>query len=405
MRPGTLVAIALDSIRKNTMRTLLTILGIVIGVGAVIVMIAVGQGARSRIAEQVQGLGTNLIIITPGASNQAGVSQGAGTFNRLSIEDAERLAREGPLFAGVSPVIFTRVQAIGGAGNWRTEVNGVAAEYQTIRNWAVATGTFFTDDDVRASRKVAVLGSMVAERLFPGIDPVGQRIQLRNVPFTIVGVLSPKGQTATGTDQDDVIVLPYTTVRNRLAGFSFIGQILLSAHQPGDVAAAQEEARAIMRESHRLGEGGADDFVIRTQDDLAETAQASTEVMSWLLAAIASISLLVGGIGIMNIMLVSVTERTREIGIRLAIGARKRDVLSQFIVESVVLSILGGLLGLLVGLGGAALLGALTGWSTATPPEALLIAVGFSAAVGVFFGYYPARKAAGLNPIEALRSD
>ena len=403
MRKSTLVKVATQSILKNKMRALLTMLGIVIGVGAVIVMVAVGQGAQSRIQEQIQNLGTNMIVITPGSSAQGGVSQGAGTFNRLSVEDAEKLQRESTLLSAVSPVIFTRAQAIGGQGNWRTEINGVATEYQTIRDWSVGTGVFFSESDLRASRKVAVLGHTVAENLFPGTDPVGQQIQLRNVPFTVVGVLAAKGQTANGTDQDDVILVPYTTAQNRLSGRQFIGQILASTYSPADIPAAQDELRAIMRESHRLGEAELDDFTIRNQDELAQAAQCTTQVMSWLLAAIASLSLVVGGIGIMNIMLVSVTERTREIGIRMAVGARGSDVLTQFLVESVVMSLLGGLIGLAVGFGGAALLGRLTGWSTATPPEAVLLAVGFSAAVGIFFGFYPARKAAALNPIQALR--
>src|SRR5688572_5027825 len=385
------------------MRALLTMLGIVIGVGAVIVMVAVGQGAQSRIEEQIQNLGTNMIVITPGSTAQGGVSQGAGTFNRLTVGDAEQLEQQGTLLAAVSPVIVTRAQVIGGEGNWRTMINGVATDYQQIRDWPLESGEFFTDGDVRTMRKVAVLGSTVAKNLYPDADPVGQQIQIRNVPFTIAGVLSAKGQTASGTDQDDVVLVPYTTAQTRLAGRSFIGQILASTFSPGDVAAAQEEIRAIMRESHRLATRDADDFTVRNQTELADAASGTTEVMSWLLAAIASISLLVGGIGIMNIMLVSVTERTREIGIRLAIGARGSDVLKQFLVESVVMSLVGGVIGLVVGFGGAALLGHLTGWSTSTPVEAVVIAVGFSAAVGVFFGYYPARKAAALNPIEALR--
>jgi putative ABC transport system permease protein len=403
MKTSTLVKVAGQSILKNKMRTLLTMLGIVIGVGAVIVMVAVGHGAQSRIQSQINSLGTNLIVVTPGSSQQGGVSQGAGTFNRLSVEDAEKIKREGTLVSGVSPVIFTRLQAIGGDGNWRTTVNGVSTDYQTVRDWPVASGAFFGDADERAMRKVAVLGSTVARSLFPGTDPVGQQIQLRDVPFTIVGVLAAKGQTASGTDQDDVILVPYTTSQSRLAGRSFIGQILASTASAADIPAAQTEIRAIMRESHRLGDAELDDFTIRNQDELAQAAQGTTKVMSWLLAAIASISLLVGGIGIMNIMMVSVTERTREIGIRMAIGARGSDVLTQFLVESVVMSVLGGLIGLAVGFGGSALLGRLTGWSMATPPAAALIAVGFSAAVGVFFGFYPARKAAALNPIQALR--
>jgi putative ABC transport system permease protein len=403
MNPILLLHLAWESIVRNKMRTALTMLGIVIGVGAVILMVAVGYGARSRIQQQVSNLGTNLIVITAGASARGGVSQGAGTFNRLTIADVQKLEREGTMFAAISPVIFTRAQAVGGAGNWRTEVNGVATAYQTIRTWTVASGGFFTEDDVRARRKVALLGHTVAGALFPEIDPVGQEIRLRNVPFTIIGVLAAKGQTAGGADQDDVVLVPYTTAQTRLAGFSFIGQILVSTGSTGDIPAAQEEIRAIMREAHRLDVAEADDFTIRNQADLAEAATSTTKVMTWLLAAIASISLLVGGIGIMNIMLVSVTERTREIGLRLAVGARALDVLRQFLVESVALCLAGGLIGLLVGLGAAVVVGQITGWSTAAPVQAVVIAVGFSAAVGVFFGWYPARKAAGLNPIDALR--
>ena len=403
MRKAVLVKVAAQSILKNKMRTLLTMLGIVIGVGAVIVMVAVGHGARTSIQQQIQNLGTNMIIITPGATQQGGASQGAGSFNRLSLADAEKLKREGLLFAGVTPVIFTRTQAIGGSTNWRTVINGVDTDFPSIRDWAVTSGVFFNEGDVRAIRRVAVLGTTVAGNLFPGSDPVGQTVQLRNVPFTVIGVLASKGQTANGNDMDDVIIVPYTTAQNRLSGWIRIGQILVSTFSPADLPAAQAEIRAIMRESHRIPEGEDDDFTIRNQADLAEAAQGTAEVMSLLLAAIASISLLVGGIGIMNIMLVSVTERTREIGIRLAIGARGSDVLTQFLIESVVMSLVGGLIGLGVGLGGAAILGQITGWSTATPPQAVAIAVAFSAAVGVFFGFYPARKAAALNPIEALR--
>jgi putative ABC transport system permease protein len=378
-------------------------LGIVIGVAAVIVMVAVGQGAQARITEQIRNLGTNMIVITPGTSQAGGVSQGAATFNRLRVEDAEKLDRESLLLAAVSPVIFTRAQAIGGHGNWRTMINGVSTEYFTIRDWQVTDGALFSEADVRAMRKVALLGSTVAANLFPAGDAVGQQVQLRSVPFTVVGVLASKGQTATGSDQDDVVVVPYTTAQTRLSGWARVQQILVSTYSPADIPAAQEEIRSILREAHRLGDDDDDDFTIRNQDELATAASATTKVMSWLLAAIASISLLVGGIGIMNIMLVSVTERTREIGIRMAVGARGSDVLTQFLVESVVISLLGGLIGLVLGFVGAAVLGRLTGWSTATPPEAVLIAVGFSAAVGVFFGFYPARQAASLDPIQALR--
>jgi putative ABC transport system permease protein len=366
-------------------------------------MVAVGQGAQSQIQEQINSLGTNMIVVTAGASTTGGVSQGAGTFNRLSLEDYEKLEREAYLLAGVSPVVITRTQVIGPEGNWRTMINGVSAEYQAIRNWPTTQGAFFGSLDVRTFRRVAVLGMTVAENLFPGQDPVGQQIQIRDVPFTIIGVLARKGQTASGDDQDDVIFVPFTTAETRLSGWSRIAQILANTYSTGDIEAAQQEMRLILRESHGIPDQDEDDFTIRNQTDLAEAAQGTTQVMSVLLAAIASVSLLVGGIGIMNIMLVSVTERTREIGIRMAIGARGSDVLTQFLVESVVMSLMGGVLGIAVGFGGAALLARLTGWSTVVAPEAVLVAVGFSAAVGVFFGFYPARKASSLNPIEALR--
>jgi putative ABC transport system permease protein len=403
MKTTILLAIASQSILKNKMRTLLTMLGIVIGVGAVIVMVAVGNGAQTQIEKQIKSLGTNLLIVMPGATQQGGVSQGAGAFNRLTVEDAEKLKREGTTLSAVSPVVMTRTQLIGPVGNWRTLIQGVSTDYLTIRDWQVTSGEAFAEVDVRSRRTVAVLGATVANALFPDSDPVGAQVQIRNTPFTIVGVLAPKGQNAGGMDQDDVVLVPYTTAQTRLSGNVRIGQILASTFSPEAIPTAQEEIKGIMRESHKIGDAAEDDFTVRNQTEIAQAATSTTRVMSGLLAAIASISLLVGGIGIMNIMLVSVTERTREIGIRMSIGARSSDVLTQFLVESVVMSLLGGIIGLAAGFGGAALLGRLTGWTTATPASAVLIAVGFSAAVGVFFGYYPARKAAALNPIQALR--
>jgi putative ABC transport system permease protein len=403
MKQSTLLRLAGQSIVKNKMRTMLTMLGIVIGVGAVIVMVAVGQGAQSSIKKQISSLGTNLIMVTAGQSNAGGASQGAGTFNRLSVADAEKIKNESLTLSGVSPVINTRTQVIGGTGNWRTQIAGVSTDYLTIRDWPLASGTAFTDLDQTSSRKVVILGATVAKNLFPDVDPVGSQVQLGSVPFTVQGVLAPKGQNATGNDQDDVAIVPYTTAQARLSGFSYLGQIIASTATPEDLPAAQQEITAIMRESHKLPDGTPDDFTVRNQNDLATAATSTTKVMSLLLAAIASVSLVVGGIGIMNIMLVSVTERTREIGIRMAIGARGSDVLTQFLVESVVMSAVGGIIGVAVGLGGAAIVANVTGWSTAIPPVAIIGAVGFSAAVGVFFGFYPARKAAGLNPIQALR--
>jgi putative ABC transport system permease protein len=403
MKTTILVRIATQSILKNKMRAALTMLGIIIGVAAVIVMVAVGFGARSRIRAQINNLGTNMIVITPGAAQAAGVSQGAQAFPNLSLDDVQKIRDEAQVVTAVTPVIVSRAQVIGDAGNWRTMINGVDTDYQVIRDWQTASGAFFAPEDVTSMRKVAVLGKTVADQLFPGTDPVGQEVQIRNVPFDVVGVLAPKGQTASGSDSDDVVLIPHTTMKAALSGRSFLPQILASTASEGDVPAAQDEIRVLLRESRRLSENDPDDFTVRNQNDLAEAAEGSTKVMTLLLAAIASISLLVGGIGIMNIMLVSVTERTREIGIRLAIGARGSDVLTQFLVESIVMGVLGGLIGLAIGIIGSKLLGHFTGWETVISPVLMLVAVMFSGAVGVFFGYYPARKAAALHPIEALR--
>ncbi|MDP9193408.1 MAG: ABC transporter permease [Acidobacteriota bacterium] len=403
MKTTILVRLATQSIRKNKMRAALTMLGIIIGVAAVIVMVAVGFGARSRIRAQINNLGTNMIVITPGAAQAAGVSQGAQAFPNLSLDDVEKIRDEAQVVTAVSPVIVSRSQVIGDAGNWRTMINGVDTDYQIIRDWQTVSGEFFAPEDVSSMRKVAVLGKTVADQLFPGTDPVGQEVQIRNVPFDVVGVLAPKGQTASGSDSDDVVLIPHTTAKAALSGRSFLPQILASTASEGDIVGAQDEIRVLLRESRRLGEGDPDDFTVRNQNDLAEAAEGSTKVMTLLLAAIASISLLVGGIGIMNIMLVSVTERTREIGIRLAIGARGSDVLTQFLVESIVMGVLGGLIGLALGIIGSKLLGHFTGWETVISPLLMMVSVIFSGAVGVFFGYYPARKAAALHPIEALR--
>jgi putative ABC transport system permease protein len=403
MTQQTLFRMAMSSIFKNKMRTLLTMLGIVIGVGAVIVMVAIGNGAQAQIRNQIKTLGTNLIVVTPGSTQQGGVSQGAQSFNRLKVEDVDAIRSQATLLSAISPVIVTRTQVVGGVGNWRAEVDGVSTDYLTIRDWGVSSGSLFTDEDVQAKRAVVVLGATVAKNLFPDADPVGSEIRLGKTPFTVAGVLAAKGQTASGADQDDVVLVPYTTAETRLSGFSFLGQILASASSPGQLAAAQDEIRGIMRDAHEIPSGGVDDFTVRDQTAIAQAATSTSSVMTSLLAAIASVSLVVGGIGIMNIMLVSVTERTREIGIRMALGARGSDVLLQFLVESIVMCLLGGIVGLAAGVGAAMLVGYLTGWTVATPASAVLLAIGFSAAVGIFFGFYPARKAATLDPIQALR--
>jgi putative ABC transport system permease protein len=398
-----MISLALQSILKNKTRAMLTMLGIVIGVAAVIVMVAVGYGARSRIHEQINNLGTNMIVITPGASTSGGVSQGAQAFATLTLADADKIRNESQTVVAVSPVVIGRSQVIAAGGNWRTSINGVDTDYQTIRDWETEAGAFFGPDDVRGARGVAVLGRTVAQRIFADGDPVGQEIQVAAVRFKVTGVLVAKGQTASGSDSDDVILIPYTTASTRLTGRPRIPQILASTSSEGDIPAAQDEIRTLLRESHHISGDDEDDFTVRNQTDLATAAESSTRVMTLLMAAIASISLLVGGIGIMNIMLVSVTERTREIGIRLAIGARGSDVLTQFLVESIVMGILGGAAGLVLGITSAKVLAHFTGWETVISPLVMVVAVGFSGAVGVFFGYYPARKAAALNPIEALR--
>jgi putative ABC transport system permease protein len=403
MKARTLIKVAGQSILKNKMRTLLTMLGIIIGVGAVIVMVAIGSGAQAQIERQVQNLGTNMIVVSPGAVTQGGISQGAQSAARLTLADAEAIRTQAVLVAGVSPVILAPGQVVGGAGNWRTRTHGVDVDYFSIRDWPVESGALFDATDVRSTRRVAVLGRTVAEGLFPNGDAVGQQIRIRDVPFTVVGVLGRKGQTAEGRDQDDAIFAPFTTVQNRLSGFQFISQILASTFAPADIPAAQAEIRGILRDTHRLGAGAPDDFEVRNQADIADAAAGTTQVMTMLLAAIAGISLVVGGIGIMNIMLVSVTERTREIGLRLAMGARGSDVLTQFLVESLVLGIAGGLIGVAVGFGGSEVVGWMMGWSTRIELPMVLVALGFAGTVGVFFGYYPARRAAALDPIEALR--
>jgi putative ABC transport system permease protein len=400
-----LVKVAAQSILRNKMRSLLTMLGIIIGVGAVIVLVAVGQGAQAQIRSQIENLGTNLVVVTPGSNAQGGVSRGAGSMNSLKVEDANKIRRESLLVSAVSPVVMTFTQVVGPQGNWRSPVLGVSVEYPIIRDWPTETGTFFDQREQNAKAKVAVLGRTVAAQLFGEDDPIGREVRVRNVPFRIIGVLARKGQTPDGNDQDDVILAPYTTVQSRLSGRMFVSQILASTFSPDDVPAAQEELSAILREAHGLVSGEEDDFTIRNQTQIAEAAEGTTKVMTMLLAAIASISLLVGGIGIMNIMLVSVSERTSEIGLRLALGARGSDVMVQFLIESVVMSAFGGALGVALGFSGAVALGGITGWSTAVTPSAVALALGFSSAVGVFFGFVPARNAAALNPIEALRHE
>ncbi|MSP55875.1 MAG: FtsX-like permease family protein [Myxococcales bacterium] len=403
MRKLALVRLAFGSIRRNAGRSLLTILGVVIGVGSVVVMVAIGQGARAEIAARVASLGTNLVVVTPGAIAKPGAGGGAGSMDTLTLDDIEVIEREVYGVVAVSPVVASGTNAVAGNANWRTSIQGVNDVWFDIRSWPVASGRVFDANEVRSARKVCLLGVTVATALFGADDPVGREVRLRGIPVEVIGVLSKKGPTAEGNDQDDVAVLPYTTVRQRMAGRQYIAQILLRASGAAAVPGVMTDVAAVLRESHHLGNRGDPDFTIRDQKQIAEASQGTTDVMTTLLFAVASVSLVVGGIGIMNIMLVSVTERTREIGIRRAVGARRSDVLAQFLVEAIVLSGLGGVIGAVGGAATASAVGALTGWSTPVTASSLAIAMVFSGVIGVFFGWVPARYAAALDPIDALR--
>jgi putative ABC transport system permease protein len=398
-----LLRVALKSILRNRMRSLLTSLGIIIGVSAVIVMVAIGQGSQRRIEQQISSLGTNVLTIYPGESQVGGVSQGAGTANRLTLDDAAKLKLNATLLAAVSPIVRARAQVIGGGKNWNTSINGVSPDYLAIRVWGVDNGEFFTDRDITANAKVAVIGKTVADQLFPDQDPVGEHVQIRSTPFKVIGVMAAKGENPAGMDQDDIVLAPYTTVLYRLKGGTYIDMINVSAKSADQMSAAQEETRTILRDAHRLNPADDDNFRIRSQADITEAATATSRILTLLLGSIAGVSLVVGGIGIMNIMLVSVTERTREIGIRLSVGARASDILTQFLAESVVLGAFGGIVGVLLAVGVAFGLRHLTELQPIISPGIVALAFSVSAAVGIFFGLYPARKAAALNPIDALR--
>ena len=398
-----LLKVAIKSILKSRMRSLLTALGIIIGVAAVVVMVAIGDGAQIQVEQQISALGSNLIVIFPGSSTSGGVRLGAGSINRFTMEDVEKIREEATDIKAVTPIVRTGGQVIGGVGNWSTQIQGVATNYLEIRDWPLASGDFFTDKDMISRAKVAVLGQTVVNQLFPNEDPIGQQIRIRNVPFKVIGVLTAKGQSAMGSDQDDIIIAPATTVLDRLVGGIYISFIMASANSTSEIDAAQEQLTQIMREAHHLYPGQDDDFTIRNQAEITEAATQTSKILTILLASVAGVSLIVGGIGIMNIMLVSVTERTREIGIRLSVGARTSDVLIQFLTEAIVLSLAGGLIGVLLSVGVVFILNNYSGMMAVIRPEIIFIAVSFSGIIGIFFGFYPARKAANLNPIDALR--
>jgi len=398
----TILKVGLKAIGRNKMRSILTALGIIIGVACVIAMIGVGQGSQAAIQAQISALGTNFLMVFPGVATQSGARIFTGN-STLTDDDVAAVKAECPAVAYVSPSSRSAAQIVYGSLNWGTSVQGVGVEWPLVRSWNVESGTFFGDSEVRAAAKVCVLGSTVANALFEGQDPIGQMVRIKNFPFRVIGVLETKGGSVMGQDQDDLVVAPYTTVMRLLKKTAKIDMFMASAVSRNSVDEAQKEIEALLRQRHRLGAGQDSDFMIRSQQEIAQTADETSRTLSLLLASAASISLLVGGIGIMNIMLVSVTERTREIGIRMAIGAKGRDIRMQFLVEALSLSVAGGFCGIALGIGVCEFIAAKARWPILVSPEAVVLAFGFSAAIGVFFGFYPAQKASLLDPIEALR--
>jgi putative ABC transport system permease protein len=400
-----IMKVAARALGRNKLRTALTMLGIIIGVGAVIVLVSIGQGAQAMVLDQISSMGTNMMYVMPGNLNFGGAALGAGAANSLTDEDVAAMEREVPTIAAASPVVNASGQLVFGNQNWFVRMQGTNDQFPKIRTWKIEQGEFFTESDVRAAARVIVLGKSVADKLFPGIDPIGETIRVRNLPFRVVGVLSAKGQSMVGQDQDDTAVVPYTTAQRKLLGQQIpsINQAMVSAISQEATGVTQRQITDLLRQRHKIGPGESDDFLVRNMTDAAQTFTQLTTIMTLLLGSIAAISLVVGGIGIMNIMLVSVTERTREIGIRMAVGARPNYVRLQFLTESLVLSLMGGLIGVLIGGGIAALVSRILGWPTLVSALSVLISFAFASVIGIFFGYYPAHKAASLDPIEALR--
>jgi putative ABC transport system permease protein len=398
-----ILKISLKSLGRNMIRSILTMLGIIIGVAAVITMVSLGQGAQRQVQEEIAAMGTNTLWIRAGSRRSWGIRSGSGTMNTLNAADFEAIAQEVPTVQAVSPSASTMAQVVFGNQNWNTRIEGYNEQYPLLRNWPLTQGSFFEESHVKTASRVAVLGQTVVDELFGGGDPVGQTIRVKNLPFQVLGVLKKKGANNWGRDQDDTIIVPYTTVQKKFqGGVLYVQSGLISAVSARASFAAQEQITALLRQRHDLGSAQANDFRVRNLSEFAEAAEATNRVMTSLLASIAAVSLLVGGIGIMNIMLVSVTERTREIGIRMAIGARPGHVRIQFLAEAIVLCLVGGFIGLGMGLGGSLLVSQAMGWPTQISPNSIVVSIIFSAAIGVFFGYYPAHKAARLDPIEAL---
>ncbi len=404
MRFFEILRIAFDALLRNKLRSLLTMLGIIIGVGAVIAMVAIGQGAQTSVEAQINSLGTNVLLIFPGQTTRGGVSSGAGSATTLTEEDVKAVKEQCPAVSLTSPIMRIGGQVVYGNLNWSSTMQGGSVDFFSIRDWRVDIGEFFTEQDVRAATKVCLIGQTVAMQLFENSNPIGQTIRIRNIPFKVIGTLKPKGQNVMGQDQDDIVIMPYTTLFKRLMGSqSRAWGFIVSAKSKSEITDAQQQITDLLRLRHKLSLMDDNDFTIRTQTDIAEASSATSKIMTLLLGSIAGVSLIVGGIGIMNIMLVSVTERTREIGIRKAIGAKRSDILQQFLIEAIVMGVVGGIIGVGLGVSASKLIATFAQWPVVVSTNSIFLAVSFSGAVGVFFGFYPARKAAGLNPIEALR--
>jgi putative ABC transport system permease protein len=397
--------VALRALLRNKVRSLLTTLGIIMGIASVIAMMAVGEGATLMVKDEINSLGDNLVIIFPGSSRSGPMHGGAGTRRTLTVEDGEALLHESSKARAFSPILRASRQIVYQENNWATSIQGVNTSYPRVRGWEVEAGDFFTDTDERGGMRVAVLGQSVVKELFAGEDPLGKTIRISNMPFHVVGVMQKKGSTGFGMDQDDTVIIPWTTYRRVLSSSTFneVDQLMVTLYSMDDMDATRAEFGDILRQRHRLAQDADDDFTVMDMAEITKTISSVSVIMTVLLTVIASISLLVGGIGIMNIMLVSVTERTREIGLRMAVGARSRDILLQFLVESMVLSLVGGVIGIILGAGTAQILSQSQGWPVLISPRYVFIAIGFAVAVGVFFGFYPAWRASKLNPIEALR--
>ena len=403
MRAGPTFKIAFRALRRNKLRSVLTALGIIIGVGAVIAMVGIGNGAKAQVEAQIASLGQNLILISSGSTTTSGIRTGWGGAGTLKIEDAEAIRREITGVIAVSEEVVSNSQIAAGNQNWFTRLLGESADYFDLRQWPLADGIPFTPQDVRSANKVCVIGRTTATQIFGNENPVGQILRVKNVPFTVTGMLTPKGLSIQGVDQDDVVIMPYTSAMKRVVGGTTLRNINVQVADAKDIVVAQQQIIDLLRQRHNIRAGRDDDFTVRNQQDIAETAAATTKVMTGLLGAVAAVSLVVGGIGIMNIMLVSVTERTREIGTRMAVGAHGRDILTQFLIEAVSLSSVGGIIGIVAGVVSAKVIAMIKEWPSLISPSSIVISFLVSAAVGIFFGFYPARKAAQLDPIEALR--